>query len=514
MPASKDLVGSIDAGTTSVRFMLFDEEANVIAFHQLEFTQFYDHPGWQDQDPHEIVDKVNICIEETIKEIEKKGTYSRKDVKVIGVTNQRETTVVWDKNTGKALTRCIAWPDTRTAHTVKQLAKKHPKGIDAVKYETGLPLSTYFAANKLRWMLDNLPQVKKAHDEKTMLFGTVDSWLVYNLTKGQAHITDASNASRTCFMNLRTLKWDPKLCEFFGVDPSCLPTIKSSAEIYGSVQEGALTGVDIGGIVGDQQAALVGQKCLSPGEAKNTYGTGAFLLYNTGNKVVNSDNGLLSTIAYQAGPDVQPMYALEGSIAVAGSAIKWLRDNLGLIKEAKEVDCAGEVEASECVFVTAFSGLLAPVWDSTASGTLIGISGFHDKRHICRAVLEAACFQTKAVLDSMEKDSGVPLKALQVDGGMTNSSLFCQLQADTLGLAVERPAMRETTALGSALLAGQAKGLFGWDLSKPETLKKVNMQGRDVFESKITEEKRKQLLRQWWRAVERSRGWHEDQDED
>lgn len=509
-PSTKDLIGSIDAGTTSVRFMLFDEEGTVVDFHQLEFTQFYDHPGWQDQDPHEIVDKVNECIEQTIAKVEKKGVYSRKDVKVCSVTNQRETTVVWDKASGKALTRCIAWPDTRTAHTVKELAKKHPKGVDAVKWETGLPLSTYFAATKLRWMLDNLPEVKKAHDEKTMLFGTVDSWLVYNLTKGAAHITDASNASRTMFMDLRKQAWDPKLCDFFGVDPSILPTIKSSAEIYGKVEEGALTGVDIGGIVGDQQAALVGQKCLSPGEAKNTYGTGAFLLYNTGDKVVDSNNGLLSTIAYQAGPHAQPQYALEGSIAVAGSAIKWLRDNLQIIKEASEVDCAADVEAAECVFVTAFSGLLAPVWDSTATGTLIGISGFHDKRHICRAVLEAAAFQTKAVLDAMEKDSGVPLRALNVDGGMTNSDVFCQLQANILGLAVERPAMRETTALGSALLAGQAKGLFGWDLSKPETLKRVNMAGRDAFEPKIDEEKRKELLRQWWRAVERSRGWHED----
>ncbi|CAO1625766.1 unnamed protein product [Sympodiomycopsis kandeliae] len=506
----KELVASIDAGTTSVRFMVFDAFANVIGSHQLEFTQFYDKPGWQDQDPHEIVDKVNICIEETVKAIEAKGEYTRSDIKVTGVTNQRETTVVWDKNTGKALTRCIAWPDTRTAGTVREFAAKSEKGVDAVKYETGLPLSTYFAATKLRWMLDNLPNVKKAHDEKTMLFGTVDSWLVYNLTKGKAHITDASNASRTMFMDLRKQAWDPKLCEFFGIDKDILPTIKSSAEIYGQVSEGVLAGVDIGGIVGDQMAALVGQKCLSPGEAKNTYGTGAFLLYNTGDKVVDSKNGLLSTIAYQAGPHAQPQYALEGSIAVAGSAIKWLRDNLGLIKEAKEVDCAGEIEASECIFVTAFSGLLAPVWDTTAAGTLIGLSGFHDKRHICRSVLEAACFQTKAVLDAMEKDSGVPLKALQVDGGMTNSDIFCQIQSDILDLNVERPAMRETTALGSALLAGQAKGLFGWDLSRPETLSKVNMAGRDVFESKLEAEKRKELLKQWWRAVERSRGWHAD----
>lgn len=478
------------------------------ALHRVPFET-----AGQEQNPHEIVDKVNICIGEVVKEIEKKGEYKRSDIKVIGVTNQRETTVVWDKNTGKALTRCIAWPDTRTASTVKQLAAKSEKGVDAVKYETGLPLSTYFAATKLRWMLDHLPDVKKAYDEKRLLFGTVDSWLVYNLTKGAAHITDASNASRTMFMDLRKQTWDPKLCDFFGITMDILPTIKSSAEIYGQVQEGPLKGVDIGGILGDQMAALVGQKCLSPGEAKNTYGTGAFLLYNTGDKVVDSNNGLLSTIAYQAGPHAQPQYALEGSIAVAGSAIKWLRDNLGLIKEAPDVDCAGEVEESECVFVTAFSGLLAPVWDSTAAGTLIGITGYHDKRHICRAVLEAACFQTKAVLDAMEKDSGVPLKALQVDGGMTNSDVFAQIQADILGLNVERPAMRETTALGSALLAGQAKGLFGWDLSKPETLSRVNMAGRDVFEPKLPAEKREALLKQWWRAVERSRGWSITADE-
>lgn len=454
------------------------------------------------------MDKINICIEESVKELEGKGQFSRKDIACASVTNQRETTVVWDKASGKPLTRCIAWPDTRTSHTVSELAKKSSKGVDAVKYETGLPLSTYFAATKLRWMLDNLPDVRKAHDEGSMLFGTVDSWIVYNLTGRKVHCIDCSNASRTMFMNLRTQSWDPELCKFFGVNADILPEIRSSAEVYGQIQEGALQGVDIAGIVGDQQAALVGQKCLSPGEAKNTYGTGAFLLYHTGDKVVDSNNGLLSTIAYKAGPDAHPQYALEGSIAVAGSAIKWLRDGLGIIKEAKEVDCAAEVEASECVFVTAFSGLLAPVWDSSASGTLIGISGFHDRRHICRSVLEAASFQTKAVLDAMEKDSGVPLAALNVDGGMTNSDVFCQLQADILGLEVSRPAMRETTALGSALLAGQAKGLFGWDLSKPETLAKVNVSGRDVFKPQLSGEKREHLLRQWWRAVERSRGWN------
>lgn len=352
-----DLVGSIDAGTTSVRFMIFNQFAEVEASYGKEFTQYFDHPGWQDQDAHEIIDCVWECIEKAVAELEKKGHYTRKDIKVIGVTNQRETTVVWDKNTGKALTRAIAWPDARTTATVNKLAKNHPKGVEAVKKETGLPLSTYFASVKLRWMLDHIPEVQKAMDEKRLKFGTVDSWILYNLTNRAIHITDASNASRTMFMDLRKQSWDPKLCEFFGIDMDILPEIKSSCEVYGEVASGALKGIEIAGIVGDQMAALIGQKALSPGEAKNTYGTGAFLLYNTGDKVVDSNHGLLSTIAYQPGPGAQPIYALEGSIAVAGSAVKWLRDQMKLIKEANEIgEEAAKVENTGGVyFVTAFA---------------------------------------------------------------------------------------------------------------------------------------------------------------
>ncbi|PWN45361.1 putative glycerol kinase [Ceraceosorus guamensis] len=506
-----DLVASIDAGTTSVRFMIFNEFAEVQASHGLEFTQYFDHPGWQDQDAHEIVDKVLECVDQAIKKLEQKGGKAS-DIKVVGITNQRETTVVWSKTTGKALTRAIAWPDTRTTHTVRQLAEKSDKGTDAVKLETGLPLSTYFAALKLRWMLDNIPEVKKAHDEGDMLFGTVDCWLLYNLTGGEVHLTDASNASRTMFMDLRKQTWDPKLCDFFGIKMEILPEIKSSSEVYGKIKGGALDGVEIAGIVGDQMAALIGQKALSPGEAKNTYGTGAFLLYNTGTKVVDSKNGLLSTIAYKAGPNAEPVYALEGSIAVCGSGIKWLRDQLGLIKEASEVgDLASQVEDSGGIyFVTAFSGLLCPYWDDCASGMIIGMTGYTDKRHFARATIEAACYQTQAVLAACERDSGVPLASLQVDGGMTNSDVAMQIQADILGLTVERPEMRETTALGSALLAGAAKGLFGWDISKPETLSKVNAKGKQAFKPTISEEKRKELLHGWERAVERSRGWLEN----
>lgn len=507
-----DLVGSIDAGTTSVRFMVFDEYAKVLALHQMEFTQYYPHPGWQEQDAHEIIDRVNECIEKALQALEKDTDYKKSDVKVIGVTNQRETTVVWDRNTGKALTRAIAWPDARTTHTIRELAKKSDDGVDALKEETGLPLSTYFASVKLRWMLDNLPEVKKAHDDKQMLFGTVDSWILYNLTNKAVHITDASNASRTMFMDLRKQTWDPKLCEFFGIDMDILPEIKSSSEVYGKVAEGALKGVEIAGIVGDQMAALVGNKCFEPGEAKNTYGTGAFLLYNTGEKVVSSKNGLLSTIAYKAGPNAPVKYALEGSIAVAGSAVKWVRDSLGLIKEASEIgDLAGEVEDTGGVyFVTAFNGLFCPYWDDTAAGTVIGITAFTDKRHFCRATLESTCYQTKAILDAMAKDSGVALKALQVDGGLTNSDVAMQIQADILGINVERPEMRESTALGSALLAASAVGLFGWDVNKPETLSKVNTAGKQVFEPKIDNEKRKKLIHGWERAVEHAKGWNEN----
>lgn len=507
-----ELVGSVDAGTTSVRFMVFDEFAKVIASHQMEFNQYYPHPGWHEQDAHEIIDCVHECIDKTIAKLEKEGKYSASDVKVIGVTNQRETTVVWDKDSGKALTRAIAWPDARTTHTIRELSAKSDKGVDALKEETGLPLSTYFASVKLRWMLDNLPEVRKAHDDKQMLFGTIDSWIVYNLTDRKVHITDASNASRTMFMDLRAQKWDKKLCDFFGIDMDILPDIKSSSEVYGTISKGALEGVQIAGIVGDQMAALVGNKCFQPGEAKNTYGTGAFLLYNTGDKVVSSKNGLLSTIAYKAGPDAPVYYALEGSIAVAGSAVKWVRDSLGLIKEAHEIgELAGQVDTTGGVyFVTAFNGLFCPYWDDTAAGTVVGITAYTDKRHFCRATLESTCYQTKAILDAMAKDSGVALKALQVDGGLTNSDVAMQIQADILGINVERPEMRESTALGSALLAGSAIGLFGWDINKPETLSKVNTAGKQVFEPKIDDQKRNELLHGWERAVERAKGWNEN----
>ena len=368
----QECIASIDAGTTSVRCMVFDQYAQVLASHQLEFTQYFTHPGWQEQDADEIVAACHTCIEQAMSRLPKE----KYAVKVVGITNQRETTVVWDRKTGKPLTRAIAWPDTRTTGTVRELAKKSSKGTDAVKQETGLPLSTYFAAVKLRWMLDNLPEVKSAHDAGEMMFGTVDSWLLYNFTGGKdggVHMTDSSNASRTMFMDLRKQTWDPALCDFFGIDQKVLPEIRSSSEVYGKFKTGPLDGIPIGGILGDQMAALVGNKCFQPGEAKNTYGTGAFLLYNTGTQVVSSDNGLLSTIAYKAGPNAPVHYALEGSIAVAGSAIKWVRDSLQLIKNAEEIGpLAAQVDdAGGVYFVTAFSGLFCPYWDDSAAGTIV-----------------------------------------------------------------------------------------------------------------------------------------------
>ncbi|CAD6889524.1 unnamed protein product [Tilletia controversa] len=510
-----DLVASIDAGTTSIRFMVFDSKASIVASHQKEFTQHYPQPGWHEQDPQEIIAVTNECINEACKKLESSsnGKYKPSDIKAVGITNQRETTVVWDKHSGKPLAHAIAWPDTRTAHTVHKLSAKSPKGKDAVKDETGLPLSTYFAAVKLRWLLDNVDEVKKAHDAKTMLFGTIDCWILHNLTGRAVHITDSSNASRTMFMDLQKQTWDPKLLDFFGIDGSCLPEIRSSAEVYGEFAEGPLKGVKIAGMAGDQMAALVGNKCLKPGEAKNTYGTGAFLLYNTGTKPVASKSGLLTTIAYKAGPNAPVHYALEGSIAVAGSAIKWLRDSVGIIREASEIGpLAAEVKDTGGVyFVTAFSGLFCPYWDDTAAGTIVGLTAYTDKRHLCRATIEATCYQTAAILNAMEKDSGVKLQNLQVDGGMTNSDEAMQIQADILGIAVERPEMRESTALGSALLAGSALNVFGWDLNKPETLSEVNTAGLQEFAPKIDDAERSRLMKGWERAVERSKGWNQDE---
>ncbi|KAI8148952.1 putative glycerol kinase [Fennellomyces sp. T-0311] len=501
------LVGAIDQGTTSTRFVIFDDLGSIVTYHQMEFEQHYPQPGWVEHDPHDLLATVQSCVEQAVRKLEKGGKYTAADIACVGITNQRETTIAWDAETGEPLYPAIVWSDGRTGHTVKHLAEKSPKGVNALQEICGLPLTTYFSAVKLRWMLDHVPAVKQALDQKRLNFSTVDSWLIYHLTggtKGGILVTDVTNASRTMLMDIHTRQWSQEAINFFGFQGVQLAKIVSSSTVYGKIANGALKGVRIAGCLGDQQAALVGQKCFSVGEAKNTYGTGCFMLFNTGTKPVISKNGLLTTIAYQLG-DEPPVYALEGSVAVAGSSIQWLRDNMQLIKEAKEInDLAAQVpDTSGVYFVTAFTGLFAPYWRDDARGTICGITQYTNRYHIARATLEAACYQSKAILDAMNQDSGAPLKSLKVDGGMSNSDLAMQIQSDILGIEVDRPAMRETTALGSAIAAGLAVGLW----KDIHAMDKVNTENRTLFTSQITAEKRAEMYNGWKEAVERSFGW-------
>ncbi|KAK2463622.1 hypothetical protein APHAL10511_004373 [Amanita phalloides] len=531
-PRQGEFVGSLDCGTTSVRYIIFDKYANIVAQHQLEFPQYYPSPGWHEHDADEIQHHANICIKEGTKALEASG-WAKNCVKVLGITNQRETAVAWSRKTGKPLCKAIVWDDSRTKNTVVHfenklkdvgiqvspgLWKKGVEGVEALRDLTGLPISTYFSAIKLRWMIDHYPQVAQAHESDDLLFGTVESWVAYNLLGGVVkgiHISEVTNASRTLLLNSTTLQWEPCLLDFFGLRSSILPRLVSTSEVYGHIANGPLVGVPIGGLVGDQQGALIGNKCLNKGEAKCTYGTGAFLLFCTGSEIVKSSHGLLSTIAYQAGPNVKPIYALEGSISVAGSAIKWLRDTMKIISSAAEVNelAAKEPTSAGLYFVTAFSGLLAPYWDPGAAGLLIGISQYTNPSHIARATLEANAFQTRAVIESMKLDSGSDLKNLKVDGGMTNGDLVMQILADVGGFSIIRPEMRESTALGSALLAGSAINLFGWDINNPDTLSEVNTKGSQEFTPHLSEDESLRRYQGWKRAVERSRDWDKGVDE-
>ncbi|KIK61293.1 hypothetical protein GYMLUDRAFT_58857 [Collybiopsis luxurians FD-317 M1] len=533
-----EFVGSLDCGTTSARFIIFDKHANIIAQDQREFPQYYPNPGWHEHDAEEIQQTADTCIQNAMKELEKAG-WTKQSVKVIGITNQRETTVAWSRKTGKPLCKAIVWTDSRTknvvAHFEKKLEetgievkpgdwKKGKEGVEALREITGLPLSTYFSAIKLRWMIDNYPDVSAAHESDDLLFGTVESWVLYNLVGGAStnlHVCEVTNASRTLLLNTTTLQFEPCLLSFFGFRSSILPKIVSSSEVYGHISSdvagGYLAGVPVGGLAGDQQAALVGNKCLKQGQAKCTYGTGAFLLFCTGGEIVKSEHGLLSTthrlhkIAYQAGPNAKPVYALEGSISVAGSAIKWLRDTMNFIDDAAAVNtlASKETDTGGVYFVTAFSGLLAPYWDPGAGGLIIGVSQYTNPSHIARATLEANAFQTRAIIESMKLDSGNELHHLKVDGGMTNGDLAMTILADIGGFTVVRPEMRESTALGSALLAGAAIKLFGWDINDPETLKEVNTKGTTEFKPSMEEKVRQKKWEGWQRAVERSKGWEE-----
>ncbi|EIN09624.1 glycerol kinase [Punctularia strigosozonata HHB-11173 SS5] len=528
-----EFVGSLDCGTTSTRFIIFDKYANIVAQHQIEFPQYYPNPGWHEHDAEELQTSCETCIDKATEKLEAAG-FTRDSVKAIGITNQRETTVAWSKKTGKPLCKAIVWDDGRTKNVVAHyetvlretglevepgVFKKGEEGIAALRELTGLPLSTYFSAIKLRWMFHYHESVRKASEEDDLLFGTVESWIVYNLTGGAEkglHIIEITNASRTLLLNLKTLSFDPVLLKFFGFKESMLPKVVSSSEVYGHVDHGALKGVPIAGLIGDQQGALVGNKCLRQGEAKCTYGTGAFLLFNTGADIVTSAHGLLGTVAFQAGAGAKPVYALEGSISVAGSAVTWLRDSMKMIATAQEVNTLAEQVPSTggVYFVTAFSGLLAPYWDPGAAGLLIGLTAYTTPAHLARATLEANAFQTRAVIESMQLDAKTRLEHLKVDGGLTNSDVGMEIVADLGGFDVVRPEMRESTALGSALLAGSAIRFNGWDVTKPETLAEVNTKGNKTFAPSMKEEERAKRWAGWQKAVERSKGWEEGQDAD
>ncbi|XP_067931200.1 glycerol kinase-like isoform X2 [Watersipora subatra] len=501
------LIGSVDQGTSSSRFLVFDSKtAEVVTYHQVEIKQFYPEQGWCDEDPLEILDSVKLCIEKAVDNLTELNI-NPKSIKAIGVTNQRETTVVWDKVTGKPLYNAIVWLDGRTTKTVSTLVQKTPTQTSTYwQSRCGLPITTYFSGSKLRWLLDNVPEVETAARQGRCMFGTVDSWLIWNLTGGLDNgvfATDVTNASRTMLMNIETLAWDDELIRFFEVEHVLLPEIRSSAEIYGKLADGPLKGLPISGVLGDQQAALVGQLCFSKGQAKNTYGTGCFLLYNTGSEIVQSNLGLLTTVAYKLGKDAPPVYALEGSVAIAGACIRWLRDNLGIISDSAESETlAATVDSTAgCYFVPAFTGLFCPHWQPDARGTICGLSTCTTKAHIVRAALEAVCYQTREILDAMNSDSGIPLASLQVDGGMTQNSLLMQMQADLVGIPVVRPSMPETTALGAAMAAGYCIGV--WSLN-PEDLSAITT---DVFKPLISEEERDKRFKRWTDAVERSKHW-------
>ena len=493
-------VAAIDQGTTSTRFIVFDHGGNVIAVDQKEHGQIFPKPGWVEHDALEIWTRTQGVVEGAMKG---RGLQSA-DIAAIGITNQRETTVLWDKSTGKPIYNAIVWQDTRTDVIINELAKEG--GQDRFRDKTGLPLATYFSGPKMKWILDHVPDARQKAEDGKLLFGNIDTWLIWNLTGREAHITDVTNASRTMLMNLSTLDWDDEILHVLDIPRVMLPQIKSSSEIYGSVGMGScpsLQDVPVSGDLGDQHAALFGQTCFSAGEAKNTYGTGCFMLMNTGEDPVPSKAGLLTTLGYKIG-DQKAIYALEGSIAITGALIQWLRDNLGLIRSSAEVEAlANSVEDNGGIyFVPAFSGLFAPYWKSDARGAIVGMTRYVNKGHIARAALEATAYQTREVLDAMEADSGVKLTALKVDGGMVFDELLMQFQSDILNVPVVRPKVAETTALGAAYAAGLAVGFW-----KDFDELKSNW-GRDKeWQPAMDENVREKLYSGWKKAVTRTFDW-------
>ncbi|GAA0470175.1 glycerol kinase [Actinoplanes capillaceus] len=495
-----DFVGAVDQGTTSTRFMIFDHGGNEVARHQLEHEQILPRAGWVEHNPIEIWERTVAVVRTAMQ----KANLSATDLAAVGITNQRETTVVWDRRTGRPYYNAIVWQDTRTDRIASAL-DRDGRG-DVIRRKAGLPPATYFSGGKIQWILENVEGVREAAERGDALFGNTDSWLLWNITRGN-HVTDVTNASRTMLMNLETLDWDDELLSFFDIPRAMLPEIRPSSDPngYGIAHvDGPLGGdVPLTGDLGDQQAATVGQVCFNPGEAKNTYGTGNFMLLNTGTNLVRSENGLLTTVCYRFG-DAAPVYALEGSIAVTGSAVQWLRDQLHLIKSAGESESlAAQVPDNGGVyFVPAFSGLFAPYWRSDARGAIVGLSRFNTDAHIARATLEAICYQTRDVVDAMAQDSGVTLDVLKVDGGITVNNLCMQIQADVLGVPVSRPVVAETTALGAAYAAGLAVGFW-----KNTDELRENWNESQRWQPSWSAEQRDQGFGKWKKAVQRTLDW-------
>jgi glycerol kinase len=484
-------IGAIDQGTTSTRFIVFDRTGRIVSVAQKEHEQIYPQPGWVEHDASEIWRRTGEVIGEALEQ----RALGASDIAAIGITNQRETSVLWDRHSGEPVYNALVWQDTRTAAMVAQYAGEG--GGDRFRAKTGLPLATYFSALKIRWILDNVPGVRARAEAGDVLFGNIDTFLTWKLSGG-THVTDCTNASRTQLMNLATLDWDQELLDAFRIPRACLPRIASSSEVYAKVAAGPLAGVPIAGILGDQQAALVGQTCLKPGEAKNTYGTGCFLLLNTGTKPVASKHGMLTTVAYRFG--VEPaVYALEGSVAITGALVQWVRDNLGMIEKSADIETLARTvkDNGGVYFVPAFSGLYAPYWMDSARGVIAGLTRFAGKGHLARAVLEATAFQTREVVEAMEMDSGIALDVLRVDGGMVSNGLLMQFQADILNRPVVKPVVQETTALGAAFAAGKAVGFFD----------ALTWTADQTWSPQMESGERGELYRLWKKAVTRSFDW-------
>ncbi|MGA7087925.1 MAG: glycerol kinase GlpK [Candidatus Dormiibacterota bacterium] len=495
-------VGALDQGTTSTRFMIFDHSGTVAGVDQKEHEQIFPKAGWVEHDPSEIWQR----SQEVIKGALEKTHIEASDLAAVGITNQRETAVVWEKATGKPVYNAIVWQDTRTDVICNELEKDG--GQDRFRAKVGLPLATYFSGPKVKWVLDNVDGARQKAEAGEILFGNIDSWLIWNLTGGPdggVHVTDVTNASRTLLMNLESLDWDEEILKIIGIPRAMLPEIQSSSQVYGEAR-GTLAGIKVAGDLGDQQAALFGQTCFAVGEAKNTYGTGNFLLLNTGNSPIQSKNGLLTTLAYKIG-DQKAVYCLEGSIAITGALVQWLRDNLGLIKASADIEAlaASVDDNGGAYFVPAFSGLYAPYWKSDARGVIVGLTRYVNKGHLARAALEATAWQTREIVDAMDKDSGVALTSLRVDGGMVYNDALMQFQADVLGVPVVRPKVAETTSLGAAYAAGFAVGFW----SNEEELR-ANWGVDHTWEPKMDAAKRDREYRFWKKAVTRTFDWVEN----